>query len=152
AVRVIASGAWGFASSARVDGKTVEQVAALAVDIAKANARAVKRPVALAPTKAWVDVWQTSLVKDPFRIPIEDKAELLLACNAAALKVAGANFATSYTSAMGEWKLFASSDGAMIEQSLTRLIANVYVTAVDAQKGEFESCGSRLAPTQGGWE
>src|SRR5262249_50104420 len=37
-VRVIAGGAWGFAASARVDAKTVEQLAALAVDIAKANA------------------------------------------------------------------------------------------------------------------
>src|SRR5262245_41706145 len=44
-VRVIAGGAWGFAASSHVEAREAERVAALAVDIAKANAKVVKRPV-----------------------------------------------------------------------------------------------------------
>ena len=52
AVRVIAGGAWGFAASSRVEAKEALRVARLAVDIARANATVVKRPVTLAPTAA----------------------------------------------------------------------------------------------------
>ena len=47
-----------------------------------ANASLLKKPVALAPEAPHVDVWQTPVVKDPFKIPLEAKAELLLAINA----------------------------------------------------------------------
>ncbi len=101
-VRVIVNGAWGFAASARVDGKEAERVANLACDIAKANASAVKRPVTLAPEPPHVDVWQTPLEKDPFpKIPIEDKADLLLALTAAARTVKGVQYANGWYAAFG---------------------------------------------------
>src|SRR5437588_157469 len=81
----------------------------------------VKRPVALVPAPPAVDVWQTPLVKDPFKIPVADKAELLLAANAEAMKVPGVRFVTSSVQVAGEWKLYASSDGAYTEQSITRI-------------------------------
>src|SRR5262245_15174735 len=82
-VRVIVDGAWGFAASSRVEGKEAERIAALAADIARANAKMVKTPVELAPTPIHVAVWQTPLTQDPFKIPLEDKAELLLGVNRA---------------------------------------------------------------------
>ena len=151
-VRVIASGAWGFAASSRVEAKEAERVAILAVDIAKANATFVKRPVTLAPTAANVDVWQTPLVKDPFKIPLADKADYLLAINAEAMKVKEVKFVNSWFYALGEWKLFASSEGATIEQNITRLGPGYRVTSVDSQTGEFVSRGHELPPMQTGWE
>jgi TldD protein len=151
-VRVLAGGAWGFAASPRVDGKTAERVAARAVELARAHARLRRKPVALAPVKAVVDVWQTPLAKDPFKIPLEDKAELLLALNAEAMKVPGVKFATSSYSGTGEWKLFASSEGAFIEQAQTRVLPRLAATAVDTARGEFESRASELSPAQAGWE
>jgi TldD protein len=151
-VRVIAGGAWGFAASARADAKEAERIARRAVDTAKANARVVKHPVVLAPNPVHVDVWQTPLVKDPFKIPIEDKVDLLLACNAEAMKVKGVKFVSSSVTSLGEWKLLATSEGAMIEQDITRLGPTFSATAVGAGGGEFETRVHDLPPAQAGWE
>src|SRR5260221_3385249 len=104
-VRVIASGAWGFAATPTVTAAEAERVARLAVDIAKANASLLKQPVTLAPVPANVDVWQTPLTKDPFKIPLADKAELLLAINREAMKVPGGKFASAGYQSVAELKL-----------------------------------------------
>ena len=151
-VRVIAGGAWGFAATPNVTPAEAERVARDAVAIAKANAPLMKRPVALAPVPANVDVWQTALTKDPFKIPLEDKAELLLAINREAMKVPGVKFATSQYAAIGEWKLLASTDGAYIEQEVVRLWPSYSVTAVDDKRSGFETREHDLPPRQAGWE
>ena len=151
-VRVIADGAWGFAASPLAVAVEGERIAKLAVDIAKANAKLMKRHVTLAPTPPAVDVWQTPLVKDPFKVPIEDKAELLLAINREAMKVPGVKFVTSQFAAINEWKLLASTDGAYLEQQITRLGPGYTVTAVDDKHGEFETRDHGFPPRQAGWE
>ena len=151
-VRVIAGGAWGFAATPRVTLAEAEQAARSAVAVAKANAKLVKRPVTLAPEPAHVDVWQTALVKDPFKIPLEDTAELLLSINREAMKVAGVKFVTSSYSGNSEWKLLATTEGAYIEQQIVRVGGGYTVTAVDDKRGEFESREHDLAPRQAGWE
>jgi TldD protein len=151
-IRVIAQGAWGFAATPRLAVEPVERVASAAVALARANASLMKRPIALAPAPVYVDVWQTPLTKDPFKIPIEDKAELLLAQNAEALKVPGVRFVTSQYYAISEWKLLATSEGSSIEQQVTRLAPSFQVTAVDDKRGEFETVAHSIAPRQAGWE
>ncbi len=151
-IRVIAKGAWGFAASSRVEEKEVERVAALAVEIARANAKVVQRPIVLAPVAAHVDVWQTPLTRDPFKIPLEEKAEFLLAINRGVLAVPGVQYCSSSCTAFGEWKLFASSDGGYLEQSITRISPGYGATAVDAKTGEFVSREHELPPMQAGWE
>jgi TldD protein len=151
-VRVISGGAWGFAAAPAVTAAEGERIARRAVAIAQANAAHMKRPVVLAPVPANVDVWQTPLVKDPFKIPLEDKAELLLAINREAMKVKGVTFVSARYQCNAEWKLFASTDGAYIEQELVRLAPGYTVTAVDARRGEFETRSHTLAPMQAGWE
>src|SRR5262249_39896049 len=54
--------------------------------------------------------------------------------------------------ALGEWKLFGSTEGSRIEQSITRVEPYFNVTAVDTTKGEFESRAHEIAPMQAGWE
>lgn len=151
-IRVLVSGAWGFAATSRVDPAETKRVAQLAAQIARANAKVQTRPVELAPNPAHVDVWQTPLVKDPFKIPLEEKAELLLAINAEAMKTPGVRFCTSYYLGAGEWKLFASSDGAYIEQNITRVQPAYVVTAVSPQTGEFVTRQHDFQPRQAGWE
>ncbi|HEY0479881.1 MAG TPA: TldD/PmbA family protein [Kofleriaceae bacterium] len=151
-VRVIAGGAWGFAATPSVTAVDAERVARDAVATARANASLMKRPVTLAPVPANVDVWQTPLTKDPFKIPLEDKAEMLLAINREAMKVPGVKFATSGYAAIAEWKLLASTDGAYIEQEIVRLGPGYQVTAVDDKRGEFETRDYQLPPRQAGWE
>ncbi len=151
-VRVIAGGAWGFAATPNVVAGEAEKAARRAVDIAKANASLGGKPVELAPMPASVDVWQTPLERDPFKIPLEDKAEFLLAINAEAMKVKGVKFCQSYYQGLSEWKLLATSDGAYIEQEIVRLQPGYSVTAIDEKAGEFVSRDHEIQPRQAGWE
>lgn len=151
-VRVIAGGAWGFAATPRVLAAEGERVARQAVEVARAHAALRRQPVALAPTAVNVDVWQTPLTKDPFKIPLEDKAELLLAIGREAQRVPGVAFVSASYEGTSEWKLFASSEGAYLEQEIVRVGPGYTVTAVDAKQGGFASRRHDFAPRQGGWE
>ncbi len=151
-VRVIAQGAWGFAATPRVLAAEGERAARQAVEVAKAHAKLRKAPVALAPTAAHVDVWQTPLTKDPFKIPLEDKAELLLAIGRELQQVRGVRFVFAMYEGMSEWKLFASTEGAYIEQEIVRVGPSYTATALDEKRGEVASRSHDFAPRQGGWE
>src|ERR1700675_3432053 len=86
-IRVIASGAWGFAATDRLTREGVQACAAEAVAIAKASALAKRADVALAPEQAHIDTWQNPFLKDPFRIPVERQIDLLLAAGKEMLRV-----------------------------------------------------------------
>ena len=120
-MRVIANGAWGFAASRDLNPDEVVRVAQQAVAQARANAAARPRPLELAPVEAVPDgKWSSPVEIDPFNVPIEEKVDLLLRANAAALAVQGARFvnASMFASRLG--KTFASTDGSYIEQTLHR--------------------------------
>src|SRR5688572_8505875 len=73
-VRVIADGAWGFASTALVEPSAAEEAARTAVTIAKAAKSALKRPVELAAAPVVNGKWRTEMKIDPFEVPLADKA------------------------------------------------------------------------------
>src|SRR5467141_2314339 len=88
-IRVLASGAWGFASTDRLTREGVAICAAQAVSIAKASALAKRSEVVMAPEKPYVDSWQSPFRKDPFEIPLETQLALLLAADAEMRRVKG---------------------------------------------------------------
>ena len=77
-VRVIADGAWGFASSHLLTAAEVDRVTALAVQIARASALAKTEDVDIGPPLVHVDTYCTPVEIDPFDIPLDDKVSLLL--------------------------------------------------------------------------
>src|SRR5271156_5958677 len=115
-IRVIADGAWGFASTDRLTSEGVQSCAAQAVNIAKASALAKRENVALAPENAHVDTWQNPFLKDPFRIPVERQIDLLLAANKQMLGVKGVTLAEGGLSFRRIDQLFVSSIGSVIHQ------------------------------------
>jgi TldD protein len=151
-VRVLANGAWGFAAASRVQGAAAEDAARRATLAAKANARANDRPFELAPTPVVTDTWRAAVERDPFSVPIEEKAAFLLSLWDDAKGVAGVKYAESWVRSLAEWKLFASSEGSRIEQSITRIGPGFRATAVDKASGEFEAVTDEVAPRQAGWE
>ncbi len=151
-VRVLCDGAWGFAATSRVDPVDVARIAHVACAMAKANAAVLERKVELAANPAHVDVWQTPLEKDPFKIPIADKAELLLALSASVRAVKGVSYSTADLGCSLEWKLFASSEGALIEQTQVRLAPGFEATALDPKTGEVSNRSWEGSPAQAGWE
>ena len=70
-IRVLANGAWGFASTDRLTRDGVAACAAQAVAIARASALAKRGDVVMAPEQAYVESWQAPFEKDPFEIPAE---------------------------------------------------------------------------------
>jgi TldD protein len=153
-LRVLAQGAWGFAASRELTAAEVERVARLAVAQAKANRRALRRPVTLAPTAAVKDGrWRSPIETDPFDIPIEDKVALLLRANAEALKVPGARFVNSSLAFVRDEKTYASTDDVFTVQQIYRCLPQLTVTAVDSARGAFETRNSaEVAPMGLGWE
>jgi TldD protein len=131
-VRVITNGAWGFAASAILEKGEVERVAARAVEIAKASAL-----VPLADGLHWAEepvhegVFKTPVTKDPFKVPLEDKIQLLLAINKEVLAVEGVKKCHGYMHFKGEHRYLASTEGSLIESDTLTSSAQYRATAVD---------------------
>jgi TldD protein len=115
-IRVIAEGAWGFASTDRLTREGVQACAAQAVTIAKASALVKRHDVVLAPEQAYVDTWQSPFIKDPFRIPLERQIDLLLAADEEMHKVRGVTLTETGMQFRRIEQLFASSIGSRIHQ------------------------------------
>jgi len=151
-VRVIANGAYGFASTNSMTADGVAAAARQAVAIAKANAKLQTEPVRLAPVKGVGEVaWATPFKKDWRTVPIKEKAEMLIAANKAGMD-AGANFMTASLFQINQQKYFASTDGSYIDQDIHRLWAPINATAIDKASGKFRSRGGLGAPVSMGYE
>ncbi len=151
-IRVLVNGCWGFASTSVVTEASLAATARLAADIAKADRLVMKEPVQLAPQQGYGEVsWKTPIVQSAFEIPVKQKADLLLAANAAALD-AGANYINSALFQVNEQKYFASTDGSYIDQDVHRLWPTFSATAVDTKTGKFRSREALSAPVGMGYE
>ena len=128
-IRVIAGGAWGFASTDRLTREGVQACAAEAVAIAKASALAKREDVRLAPEAAYVDAWQNPFLKDPFRIPVERQIDLLLRADKAMRAVKGVTLAEGSMSFRRIEQLFVSSIGSSIFQLKMISGAGIVATA-----------------------
>jgi TldD protein len=139
-IRVVASGAWGFASTDRLTREGIDACAAEAVSIAKASALAKRENVKLAPEQAYVDTWQNPFLKDPFRIPVERQIDLLLAADKAMRAVKGVTLAEGSMSFHKIDQLFVSSIGSSIHQIKMISGAGIVATAfagTDIQKRSY---------------
>ena len=151
-IRVLVNGCWGFASTSVVTEASLAATARLAAEIAKADAKVQKEPVQLAAQKGYGEVsWKTPILQSAFEVPVKQKADLLLAANAAAMD-AGANYINSALFQVNEQKYFASTDGSYIDQDVHRLWPTFSVTAVDTKSGKFRSREALSAPVGLGYE
>jgi len=141
-IRVIASGAWGFAATDRMTREGVQACAAEAVAIAKASALAKRADVVLAPEQAFVDTWQNPFLKDPFRIPVERQIDVLLAADREMRKVKGVTVAEGSMSFRRIEQLFVSSIGSDIHQIKMQSGAGIVATSfagTEIQKRSYPS-------------
>ncbi len=154
-VRVIADGAWGFASSNQLTTGEADRVAGLAVSIAKASALAKKGDVSLSPLKAVQAKYATPVGINPLEdVSVEQKLALLMRCDEAMRRVKGLTIAESSLEAAVEDKLFASSEGSRIEQRIVTCGGGIEATAVtldEVQTRSYPNSFGRQAGTAG-WE
>jgi TldD protein len=115
-IRVLANGAWGFASTDRLTREGVASCAAQAVAIAKASATAKRHDVVMVDERAHIDSWQSPFRKDPFEIPLETQLTLLLAADAEMRRVKGVTLTETDMQFRKTDSWFASSIGSRIHQ------------------------------------
>ncbi|MGK7896090.1 MAG: TldD/PmbA family protein [Xenococcus sp. (in: cyanobacteria)] len=151
-VRVLLDGAWGFAASHRKTAEEITRIVHLAVDIAKGSRLSQQEPVRLVPVAAYQDQYITPIAIDPFTISISEKAELLLEINDRLLSYEeqGIKKASSFLSFTKEDKVFASTEGSLIEQTLYRSYGGFGCTAI--ANGDAQGRGYELPPLNIGYE
>jgi TldD protein len=153
-VRAIADGAWGFAASQTLRPGEADRVAALAVSLARASALVAGDPVRLAEVAPVRGSYRTPITIDPFYRPLSERVDLLLQADAAMRTVPGLRTTRASAEIWREEKLFASTDGAAIEQTLYETGCGIEADAVgdgEMQRRSYPNSGGRHQNT-GGWE
>jgi TldD protein len=129
-VRVLVDGAWGYAASSTLTPGEVVRVARVAVDVARASATAIQRPVELAPEPRHVDNWATPMERDPFEVSLGEKVALLSSSAQEMQKVPGVRIGRATMDLIRQHSYFLSSEGSDIEQTIVHTGAGIEATAV----------------------
>ncbi len=141
-VRVIADGCWGFAGTAELTKEAIERAAREAVAVARASSLAKPdRPVILAPERVHSVTFKPEVKVDPFTVPISDKANLLIRVGEAMLANAAVRKTEGWMLFKREQKLFANTEGSLIDIDVTTSAAGYTASAVannDCKSRSFE--------------
>jgi TldD protein len=129
-VRVLVNGAWGYAATDELTREGVLACAAHAVAVGRASAGVLESPVRLAPEPAHRAVWASPCAVDPFTVPLERKLDLLFRVDTALRGVKGVTIAESFLTFVRRRQRFVSSEGADIDQTVTRSGGGYCATAV----------------------
>ena len=153
-VRVVAGGAWGFAASQVVTAHEADRVAALAVEIAKASALTKTADVRLAQIEPQRGTYRAPVAIDPFALSFEDRVGPFLAAESAMRTVPGLRTTRASYEIWREEKLFLSSEGADLEQTLYETGCGISAEAVgdgELQIRSYPAAGGRTQ-NAAGWE
>src|ERR671937_1541781 len=129
-VRAVADGAWGFAASPQLTLAEADRIGAAAVEIARASALVKRADVRLAPCTAARATYRTPIEIDPFEVPLDARLDLLLRADAAMRKAADLRTTRATAEIWREDKVFASTEGALIEQTLFETGCGIEAEAV----------------------
>lgn len=153
-VRVIVDGYWGFSASHKMTLDEADEVADRAIRVAKASAR-VRGPRAdIGPPQSVSGTYKTPVVRDPFAVSLDDKISLLLRTCETMSQAPNIISAEGNIYCQREDKIFASSEGAYIEQELYETGCGLEATAVDEGEVQNRSYPNSVGRHQGteGWE
>src|ERR1017187_3297116 len=145
-VRVIVDGAWGFASVDRLDSQSLGDAARLACRIARASSRLRRQAVRLAPAPVATGEYQTPMERDPFEVSLEEKMDLLIRADEAMAAVAGVTTHEASLEFVREHRLFASSEGSLVDQVIVESGGGMDATATsddDVQTRSFPNSFGR---------
>ncbi|MGH7682129.1 MAG: TldD/PmbA family protein, partial [Candidatus Eiseniibacteriota bacterium] len=138
-VRVLVRGAWGYAGTDDLSREGIEACAARAVELGRASASLQRVPVALAPEPARRAAWSSQCAVDPFTVPIERKLDLLFRVDAALRAVKGVSIAEGFLTFTRKRQVYLSSEGADIDQTVTRSGGGYHAMAVNDREVQRRS-------------
>lgn len=129
-VRVLVNGAWGYSSSALLTPDEAQRVARRAVEVAKASATALSKPVELVEEPAHKATWATKISKDPFDVSLEEKVALLTGAAETMEKVPGVRVGRATMDFIRQKTWFVSSEGSDICQTIWHTGGGIEATCV----------------------
>ncbi len=138
-VRVLVGGAWGFAASSRVEPAEIERVARLAVEVARASATALRRPVDLGEPIRSIGAYRTPVVEDPFAVSLDEKLAVLIEADREMRAVPGVRVAEGSFECQRTRKVLATTEGAYVEQTLVETGGGIEALAVDEHDSQRRS-------------
>lgn len=140
-IRVLANGAWGFASHINSDRDTMHWLGTTSVALAKANAWAGVPPIEMAKIPVVTGTWHTSAKIDPFVVSREELDEPIQKF-VDSVKQAGAKECVFQLNCERQDRSFASSEGSLTHQRI--------YTAMNTQVGSrfFSPASSIRLQTQ----
>jgi len=130
-IRVLMGGGWGFASTSNLSGAEMKKTANRALEIARASAMVAKEKVRLAPVERYKDTYATPILKDPFAVSLDDKINLLVSCCDILKKNPKIVVAEATMNFYDTEKLFASTEGSLLEQKIVESGAGYTATAAE---------------------
>ncbi|MBN2364184.1 TldD/PmbA family protein [candidate division WOR-3 bacterium] len=154
-IRVLCDGSWGFASSSGAKPESVDKIAALAVEIAKSSAKVRDRKVNLAKEKTYEEFWMTPYIIDPFKVPLSEKLDLMMAVDSILRKKPEIKAAVCMMEFWREHQWLATSEGSFVEQIYLRSGSGYQAIAVgnhdmqertfpNTHRGQYLSAGYEL--------
>ena len=153
-VRLLADGAWGFASSWDLTAEEVDRQTALALEIARASALVNNGKVNLGPAVISQGVYQTPIQIDPSGITLDQKLDTLLRADAEMARVPEIRVRRGNLTFICEQKLFANTEGAFTEQTIIETGGGLQATAVGGGEVQVRSYPTSFGRQQvtAGWE
>jgi TldD protein len=152
-VRALVDGTWGFAATRLLTKEGAAAAAKEAVAIAKASRLARDKAIEWLPSPAYTNVtWKGAFTVDPWDVPIEQKADLLLKANAGAMKAKGVRFVFSGLFFVKDERNYANTDGSVIRQDVVRSYPTMQITAISSDFTDFQNRTNMVAPMARGWE
>lgn len=151
-IRVLYNGSWGFASS--FDFSNFKTVVEKAYRIAKTTSEVNKKKVTLAPVEVYKSSWRSSYKIDPFLVPFEKKLDLLFTADKVMREVRGVSLTEASLSFFKEDKVFLSSEGAEIEQSILESGGGIVAYAIEGSDVQRRSYPNSFGGDfrKAGWE
>lgn len=127
-IRVFDDGAMGFAATGDLD--RLHQTALKAIEVASASKIAQKRSVELAEKEVVEDYYETPCRRDPFAVDLDEKIELLLRAESEMNGAAELHKTSASMRLRREGKIFADTEGSLIEQELVESGAGIEASAL----------------------
>jgi TldD protein len=151
-VRALIGSSWGFASMPDLSPGAARAAGTRAADVARASAMVAGKPLSLAPQPPVRARWESVCLEDPFAVGLAEKGDLLEGVTRV-MKDAGADIAEASARAWRTHKVFASSEGSLIEQLITECGAAMSATAIGDRETQRRSYpGIRGQYGTRGWE
>lgn len=149
-IRVLKNGRWGFSSTPILTKESIHATCEDAINIAQSTTGINQFPIILTKDTPIQGKFSTKVEKDPFKVSLEDKVNLLYKIN----EITSANQLIRKTIGYLYFRkfnqIFLSTEGADLENDICMSSAMFEVTSVD--KGDFQSRRYQEFPKTVGWE